>query len=354
MKGKIFCPQCGKTDVELFSGLCRSCFIEKTDLISFPDEIEVTICTHCGSVQKKGRWIESDLSLDQTVKETIKEYIEVDECASNPEMSVKILNTRGSIFECLVEVKAELLGLNIIQEFPVEVKVNKNVCTECSKFASGYYEAVIQIRAYDRIPSPEELETADRIVKENIERLSQKNRMAYVSKRVEMKEGIDYYVGSYKAARKLTESLKNVFGGVLKESPRLMGRDKSAGKDLYRIWISLRLPQFQKGDFVKYDATKAQVIGFDGNKISLRDLESAGNTSLSWKEYEKLTIIGTKKDVKSAMVTSKSPQSIQILHPETYQPVDIAMDKKLADKLSHVQIGEELKVVEIEGVLYVL
>jgi nonsense-mediated mRNA decay protein 3 len=50
---KIFCPQCGKTGVKLFSGLCRSCFIEKTCLINIPEEIDIIICTHCGSIQKK-------------------------------------------------------------------------------------------------------------------------------------------------------------------------------------------------------------------------------------------------------------------------------------------------------------
>jgi len=98
--------------------------------------------------------------------------------------------------------------------------------------------------------------------------------MAYISQRAQIKEGIDYYIGSYKAARKLTESLKNKLGGMINESPRLMGRDKSAGKDLYRVWILLRLPHFLKGDFVKYNDLPNQVTGYDGSKIYLKDLES--------------------------------------------------------------------------------
>ncbi len=350
MNSKIFCPQCGKTGVKLFNGLCRSCFIEKTSLISVPDEMDVIICTQCGSIQKKGRWMDSNPSLDDTISETILEHIEIDESASEVEISIKILTVHGSIFKCLVDVKARVMGEILTQEFVLKVKVNKNVCIICSKYASGYYEAVIQMRAYARLLSAEEIEIADKIIGDKIERLSDKNRMAYISQRVKIKEGIDYYVGSYKAARKLTEALKNVLGGVLKDSPRLMGRDKSAGKDLYRVWISLRLPQFQNGDFVRYNNLKTQVMNFNGNKIYLKDLESMSKISVAWRDYEKLTVIAKKEDIKMALITAKTPHSIQILHPETYQPVDI----ELNEELSHFQIGGELKVVEIDGILYVI
>jgi nonsense-mediated mRNA decay protein 3 len=294
--------------------------------------------------------MDSGLSLEDIVIETIYEYVEIDDSASDVAISVKILTIRGSIFECLVNVKAHVMDEILIQEFLVEVKVNKSVCTVCSKFSSGYYEAVIQMRADSRLISDDEIGTADKIVRDKIERLSNKNRMAYISQRVEMKEGIDYYVGSYKAARKLTETLRNVFGGVLKDSPRLMGRDKTKGKDLYRIWFSLRLPQFQKYDFVKYNNVKTQVLNFDANKIYLKALDSSATISVAWRDYEKLKLIARKDDIKLAMVTAKTPQLIQILHPDTYQPVDI----ELNDELRHLHIGDELKVVEIDNILYVI
>ena len=294
--------------------------------------------------------MDSGLSLEDIVIETIYEYVEIDDSASDVAISVKILTIRGSIFECLVNVKAHVMDEILTQEFLVEVKVNKSVCTVCSKFSSGYYEAVIQMRADSRLISDDEIGTADKIVRDKIERLSNKNRMAYISQRVEMKEGIDYYVGSYKAARKLTETLRNVFGGVLKDSPRLMGRDKTKGKDLYRIWFSLRLPQFQKYDFVKYNNVKTQVLNFDANKIYLKALDSSATISVAWRDYEKLKLIARKDDIKLAMVTAKTPQLIQILHPDTYQPVDI----ELNDELRHLHIGDELKVVEIDNILYVI
>lgn len=350
MKGKSFCPQCGKTDEELFDGLCRSCFIENLTLISVPDKIEITTCTQCGSIQKKGRWIDSELSLEDQIAETLLEHVDVDNSVSNIEISLEILNIRGSTFEFLIGVKGQVLGEIVSQDFPVEIKAHKNVCTECSRYASGYYEAVIQLRANERHPSPEEIEIADKILKKQIEQLSEDNRMAYISQRAQIKEGVDYYVGSYKVARKLTDVLKNELGGVSKESPRLMGRDKSTGKDLYRIWISLRLPQFLKLDFVEYNDLIAQVRDYDGSKVNLKDLESTRRISLPWRDSEKLKVVASKEDIKPAMVTAKTPQYIQILHPETYQPVDIEINSEISD----VEIGDEIDVVEINGILFPL
>ena len=128
-----------------------------------------------------------------------------------------------------------------------------------------------------------------------------------------------------------------------------MGRDKSAGKDLYRIWISLRLPFFQKGDFLTHMEHVGPVIELSGRKIIVRDLETMNKISLSWREYSKLKMVASRDDVKITTVTSKTPTEIQILHPETYQPVDLDIIPGISD----INIGDQVKVVEIRGKLYI-
>ena len=174
--------------------------------------------------------------------------------------------------------------------------------------------------------------------------------MAYISNRAQIKEGIDYYIGSYKAARKLTESLKNKLGGIIKRISRLMGFDKSAGKNLYRIWILLRLPNFQMGDFVKYNKAITQVTGYDGNKIYLVDLSSSERVSIPWKSVGKLEVVARNDEIKKVMISARTPRSVQILHPDTYQPVDI----DLHEESPHITIGKEIEVVEINNVFYLL
>lgn len=249
---------------------------------------------------KKGRWCDSDLIIEEQSAEAILEHVEVNEIVSNAQIVPEIKNIRGSILEFLVKVTGQVLGKEVSQEFQVKVKVDKNVCNECSKYASGYYEAVIQLRADERSLSLEEIEIADEDLRSHLEKLSMENRMAYISNRAQIKEGIDYYIGSYKAARKLTESLKNKLGGIINESPRLMGFDKSAGKNLYRIWILLRLPNFQMGDFVKYNKAITQVTGYDSNKIYLVDLSSSERVSIPWKSVGKLEVVARNDEIKKS------------------------------------------------------
>ncbi|MBM4240338.1 MAG: NMD protein affecting ribosome stability and mRNA decay [Euryarchaeota archaeon] len=346
----MFCPRCGRSGEELFEGLCRSCFIKNTILLEVPDDIDVKICTRCGSYLNGTKWIKPESSDEKTLQKIMKKQIKADKTVEDLQTFIEIVSVRGTIIQCSIQAKGNVLGKMIEQEYSTEFKIEKNVCPECSKFVSGYYEAVIQIRADNRIPSNEEIKKVDEIIINNIEKLSEKNKMAYISERTEIKEGVDYYVGSYKVAKRLTTAIKDTFGGIIKESPKLMGRDKTTGKDLYRIWISLRMPYFREGDFIKYGDSIGQVISLDGRKIISKELNSINKLSILWREYNKINTVAKKEDIKKTTVTAKTPKTIQILHPDSYQPVDIEIHEKIAD----IGIGEEISVVEIEGELYIL
>ncbi|MGB9201281.1 60S ribosomal export protein NMD3 [Methanobacterium sp.] len=346
----MFCPRCGSEDQELYEGICTSCFVKEAKIITIPQDLEITICAHCSSLLKGIKWEDSILSEEELVTLAVMENYEKSSYVQDLEVSVEILTIRGSIYECIIHAEGNVMGIKIIEEHTANVKIKKGACPDCSKYASGYFESVIQIRADKRFPSTKELQTVDQIIRDKIGSLSVKNRMAYVSDVSVIKEGVDYYIGSYKAARKITTAVKDVMGGVVQESPRLVGRDKSRGKDLYRIWISIRLPDFQKDDFIEYENRKGQVKGFDGKKILLNDLESQDVWSVLWREYNNIKVIARSSDIKTTSVTSKTPQTIQILHPETYQPVDINLNPETSD----LQIGDEVKVVEIEDILYIL
>jgi nonsense-mediated mRNA decay protein 3 len=346
----MFCIECGKEDEELFEGLCSSCFIAGNKLVTIPPELTVEICAHCSAVHVGDKWMKNELSEEEFIAETIVKESIPDKEAEDVVLEIDLLNQKGSVLEILINARGKILGIPVEREFPVKVKINRNDCPECSKYASGYYESVLQLRADKRVLTDEEIKVADGIIQKLLEKLFRTNRMAYISQRAELKEGVDYYFGSYKASRKISHALKDEMGGTLGESPRLMGRDKSAGKDLYRIWISLRLPSFQEGDFLAYDDNLGQVTDLNGRKIMLLDLKTLGKISLSWREYSHLDVVARKENIKTTTVTSKSPTQIQVLHPETYQPVDL----DILPELASLNIGDPVEVIEIKGKLYII
>lgn len=346
----MFCPKCGKTDEELFDNLCRSCFLENLVLAEIPEKIEITVCAHCQSRLISGKWHELELSDEEIILNTLNKHITLNKYAKNVEIEVETLFARGSNIESIIHVKGTVIGEIIEQEYNLRVKIIRTVCPECSKFASGYYEAVIQLRTDKRVPDDEEIITADAIIAENIDKIAKKNKMAYISERAMLKEGVDYYVGSYKVAKRLSNSIKDHMGGIIKESPRLMGRDKSAGKDLYRVWISVRIPYFKINDFIKLEKTVGQILNIDGKRILIKDLISRNQISIQWRDYDKITPIARKEDVMETTVTAKTPDSIQILHPVTYEPEDL----EIHDEYAEIGIGSQIHVIEIDHVLYIL
>jgi 60S ribosomal export protein NMD3 len=345
----MFCVQCGRSDEKLFNGFCKSCFIKKSRLITFPREIVLTVCAHCGSTLKEGKWKETNIPEEKYLYKILTEHLTVNDLAEEVEISLKPVSKVGSTTECLVTVTGKVLGKKIVQEYYINFKTQKTVCVYCSKYISGYYEAVIQIRADKRFPSPEEVQNIDDLIIKALDKISRTNRMAYVSERIELKEGVDYYIGSYKVAKKLVNVIKEFHGGLVRESPKLMGRDRS-GKNLYRIWVSLRLPYFQKGDIIRYEGIIGQVLNIAGRKILVKDLDSYKKISISWKDYEKINTIARKEDIKKTTITAKTPKYIQILHPETYQPIDLETDQGL----NNIVIGEEIAVIEIEEKIYII
>ncbi|MCQ2738030.1 MAG: hypothetical protein MJ224_05435 [archaeon] len=346
----MFCPECGATDVEMIDGVCKNCFLKNYQLIKIPETITVTVCSHCNAKLEEGKWKDSYIPNEEIIYRALEKNITIDELAENEEIELEIDQMRGTIAECYVEAVATVLGEEIVETHTPNVKINKSVCPDCSKRSAGYYEAVIQLRADSRELTKEEIANAEEIISRTIEKQAKKDKLAYIPQIAKPKEGRDYYVGSLKSAKKVAEHLKEELGGTIKESPRLISEDKSTGKGLYRIWISVRLPKFEINDFVKYNKVLAEVIAIDGNRIQIKNLENYENIVIKWREYDNIEKIATKKDIKKAIITAKSPNTIQVLDPEDYSPIDLEM----RESFEKYNIGEEINCIKLENNLFLI
>ena len=346
----MFCPECGNSNSEMIEGLCKECFLRKFSLLKIPKNIELTICAHCNAKFEEGKWKESRILEEEIVYRALERAIEIDPLAENEEIELEILQMRGTIAECYIEAIASVLGEQVHQTYETDLRLKKAVCPDCSKMNSGYYEAVIQLRADKRELTNNELSQADEIVKRSLHAQFKRNKLAYLVEKANIKEGVDYYIGSYKAAKKIANDLKNRFGGIIKESPRLISQDKSTGKGLYRIWISVRLPSFKIKDIITYSNKIGQIIAIDGIKVIATDLTSFDNFSIFWKEYDSIKCIMTGKEIKTTNIISKSPSKIQILNPDNYEVVDIAFDEIFED----YEIGDEVNIVKIDENFYIV
>ena len=346
----MFCPECGSTDVEMVGDVCINCFINEFQMITLPKHIEVQICSHCNSKLNEGKWSEEYLPEDEIIYRALERNIEIADEVENEIIDLEIDQIKGKTAQCYVEVIGEVHNTQIEETHESEVKILKTVCPSCSKKQSGYFEVVIQFRADNRKIKREEYSICDEIVNRTLIKQSKSDKLAYCPRIVKLKEGCDYYIGSFKSGKKVAEALKEEFGGIVKESPRLISEDKSTGKGLYRIWISVRIPEFEKNDFVKYGDKIIQVKSIGKNSVVGFDINTIKKHNLPMKDIENIELLKKSCEIQTSTIISKSPRIIQILDPVDYSAVDLDM----RSEFSSYNIGDEIKLIKIDENIYLL
>lgn len=346
----MFCPECGSTDKKMVGNICIDCFLKDFQMISIPKRIEVQICSHCNSKLEEGKWSEEFIPEEEIIYRALERNIKIADEVSNEIINLEIDQMKGTIAQCYVEVVGDVQDTQIEETHECEVKILKTVCPSCSKIQSGYYESVIQFRAENREIKDEEYAKADEIVDKTLIKQSKSDKLAYCPQRAKLKEGYDYYIGSLKSGRKVAEALKEEFGGVIKESPRLISEDKSTGKGLYRIWISVRIPEFELEDFIKYENKIIQVKSIDKNRIVGSDIKTSKKQNIPMKNMDDIELVKKSGEIETTTIISKSPSIIQILDPTDYSAVDLEMK----DEFKDYNIGDEIKLIKIDNYTYLL
>lgn len=346
----MFCPECGSTDKEMVGDICIDCFLKEFQMIEIPKNIEVEICSHCNSKLEEGKWSDEFIPEDEIIYRALERNIKIADEVSNEIINLEIDQIKGTIAECFVEVTGEVHGVEIEETHDCQVKIKKTVCPTCSKIQAGYYETVIQFRADKREIKTEEYAKADEVVERTLIKQAKVDKLAYCPQIAKLKEGYDYYIGSFKTGKKVAEALKEEFGGIIKESPRLISEDKSTGKGLYRIWISVRIPEFEISDFIRYEGKTMQVKSISKNSLVAVEITTHKKHNIPMKNMEAIELVKKAEDIETASIISKSPQFIQILDPVDYSAVDLDMKEEFAD----LNVGEEVNLIRIDNNVYLL
>lgn len=346
----MFCPECGSTDKEMVGDICIDCFLKEFQMIEIPKNIEVQICSHCNSKLEEGKWSDEFIPEDEIIYRALERNIKIADEVSNEIINLEIDQIKGTIAECFVEVAGEVHGVGIEETHDSQVKIKKTVCPTCSKIQAGYYETVIQFRADKREIKAEEYARADEVVERTLIKQAKVDKLAYCPQIAKLKEGYDYYIGSFKTGKKVAEALKEEFGGIIKESPRLISEDKSTGKGLYRIWISVRIPEFEIGDFIRYEGKTMQVKSISKNSLVGVEITTHKKHNIPMKNMEDIELVKKAEEIETASIISKSPQFIQILDPVDYSAVDLDMKEEYAD----LNVGGEVKLIRIDNNVYLL
>lgn len=341
-----FCVLCGKADEELISSLCRSCYTRERVEIGLK-EARGYLCSTCLAVLSS-RWESFSGGLKEAVEEAAMNAAERGvfiEGLESPALSLEVENVeKTSPKDYLVELSltASSEGLGIEEEKRAKVPVKLTLCTSCRRRESEYYEAIVQLRGFR--DGEEARKEVRRSFEEELASLEEPS--AFIARLEELKEGYNFYVGSAKAAKKCVLSLREKYGGEIKESASLYGKD-SNGRELYRTTYLLRLPGLAPGDIVRHGEKLYQVMAISGDKVSLYAMVEGRRGSMSLKDAKEGELLAGGEDFREAIVTEALGREYQLLDLEQHKTFYIRSDKKL-------KVGSEVAVVSIEGSYYLL
>lgn len=296
-----FCPKCGK---RIDSGVfCDNC---KSDSIDYKLPV-IRMCCTCQRLFTHGSWKRTN-DPETLIKKEIKSKIKQDDIKVN--LLGELTDLKPGLTQNFV---AEVDHRGVIHEIPFNVEVT--YCSACSKKGTQYFEGILQIRNLTDERRP--------IVNFQINKDDDHDNV--VNKIVEFPNGLDLYMTKKKFIPKLAQKIIQQLGGLTTSNVKLFSHNHQTGKDIYRLNVLLELPEFEKEDVFFYNK-KYIVINNLSKFISARNLLTNKTVLFRYNEYKELkqkdSTLVTKLEKHKTKVIRTRPH-IEVLHPETYQPLRI-------------------------------
>lgn len=172
----------------------------------------------------------------------------------------------------------------------------------------SYFEAVIQLRDCKEDVVEFLWNAAE----------SQSNPDLFISHINPLKNGWDLYISNNQFAMKIASQIPKKYGGRIQTSSSLFSRDHQTSKNLMRLTVLYRGLDFELGDVLALPVKQTVVqVKALSTTIKVFDLKKGAMMGVAPNRthYRKLDVVKTR-------VVRISP-SIQILDPESYQPVEV-------------------------------
>ncbi|MDD2665436.1 MAG: NMD3-related protein [Methanocellales archaeon] len=340
MTSYLFCPNCGQRSE---NGLCTQCFLERFDLVKCPLLLLAKVCPTCGSFFRNGKWVECDLNSLAT--STVRSQLNINPAAEDVRISL-VPETLGENMRVHVHVDAMVRGRAVSEDADVDVRIERKSCDRCRLIAGGYYEAIVQLRAENRFPASEERSRCKDIAANVINQLQKRDRMAFISDIKELKEGIDIYVVPIHAGDLVSKAITEKLGGQISRAAKLAGRRE--GKEVYRVSFAVRLPQFMVGDILSLGDLIIDITSM-GKRIVGRDLKTGARFNSDMKDMVGAELLCHRSDAKTTILTMVQDDEIQVLDPDSYEPITL-----LRPAFLNAKGGDEVSVIKTHKCVFVL
>jgi nonsense-mediated mRNA decay protein 3 len=120
------------------------------------------------------------------------------------------------------------------------------------------------------------------------------------------------------------------------------------GRQINRMTYLVRLPSYQKGDFMCHNNSYFYVTSLSGTKIHAVELSTWGEKVFDSSELQKARILGGNELVKEVILVSQTPEEVQVMDQTTYKTRDVRKPKAV------VFAAATIRIVKIEDQVFLL
>ena len=141
---QAICHRCGLPTVE---GLCQQCTLEKATLVSCPDQVEVVICSVCGSRQVKSRWLLPDsCSVEEQAHQAAIDALCLHKELAEPQIELDLRKVGATRYLAKINIDGSFRGQSISEQCEIPVRIKLMACDRCSRMAGKYFQSTVQLR----------------------------------------------------------------------------------------------------------------------------------------------------------------------------------------------------------------
>ncbi|MCK9566525.1 MAG: 60S ribosomal export protein NMD3 [Methanothrix sp.] len=335
---QAICHRCGLPTVE---GLCPQCTLEKATLISGPDQVEVVICSVCGSRQVKSRWqLPDSRSVEEMAHQAAIDALCLHKELAEPQIELDLRKVGATRYLAKINIEGSFRGQSISEQCEIPVRIRLMACDRCSRMAGKYFQSTVQLRGNAvRSMTEGEIEECKKTAQDMADSgYHGGDHLSFIQEMKVVKGGLDIILGSTQLGRRMARVFVERFGGKLLETAKLVGKKDS--RDVYRSTLLVRFPRLKRGDIVSFRGSLFSVSGFDGKATLISSLREGRRSSMNEENSETVAILGNIADALAATVISKDDDVLEIMDPETYRAAFAARPRD-----RQVEPGEEVKVV---------
>ncbi|MHA2358127.1 MAG: NMD3-related protein, partial [Candidatus Heimdallarchaeaceae archaeon] len=216
-------------------------------------------------------------------------------------------------------------------------------CDECTKYKSGYFEAILQVRGDNRKLTEKEVFEIEELI-EKIMNQYEDAKMSYIMDLTADQDGITAQISTKYLAESIAKEIKAQTSGKMSVAyeHKTTSRD---GTEVYTNTYLVRLPEYAEGDIIEYEKILWVVKGVSDQQIKVESLEDHEIKKFDRKRIEDK---GRKRNEeiveREYMIVSIEKNGVVIMALDNYENYDDILERLPRNK----RAGENIKGFIIE------